>query len=94
MWNSGVIEQWLLHNRNTIDDKGTLTEYEREVGFFWHSLSKQLLHFFALFYFCLMLLLHFTDTTNDLSLRDNVARKECRNVKNAKIHPKVSELTL
>ena len=41
-----------------------------------------------------MLLLLFTDNTNDLSLRNNVAREECRNAKNAKIYPEVSEITL
>ena len=50
------------------------------------------LHFFTLFYFFLMLLLLVTDNTHDLSLRNNVAREECRNAKNAKIYPEVSEI--
>ena len=41
----------------------------------------------SLFYFCLMLLLHLSDATNDLSVRNNVAREECRNVENVKINP-------
>ena len=33
LWNSGVIEQWLLHNRNRIDEKGNAAEDKKKVEF-------------------------------------------------------------